>query len=143
MAAPNTEPIYSKAADIQWITAITAANTNLDITSGTSYLVFTADATNGGYVRELRLKANPSQPTAATVLRIWVNNGSATGTKANSVMIGEMGIPATTATSSAALPDFAYPLAFALPAGYKIYVTIGTAPGGTAEFMATVIGGKY
>ena len=143
MAAPNTEPIYSKVGDVQFSAAIITANNTLDITSGTSYLVYTADATNGGYVRELRLKASPANNTAATVLRVWINNGSTTGTATNSALIGEVGIPATTASATAALPDFAFPLGFALPPGYKIYVTVGTAPGGSGQFVATVIGGKY
>lgn len=141
--AANVQPIYSAAPDVQWITAITAANTNADLTAGTSYLVWTADASNGGYARELRLKANPANNTAATVLRVWVNNGSTTGTASNSCLIGEMGIPATTASSTNPQADFVYPLNFALPAGYKIYITLGTAPGGSGAFSACVIAGKY
>lgn len=143
MAVANTVPIWSKVGDIQWITAVTAANATLDITSGTSYLVFTADATNGGYVRELRIKASPANNTAATVLRAFLNNGSATGTKANSALIAELGIPALTASAVNAQPDFVLPINMALPPGYKIYVTVGTAPGGSGEFTVTAIGGKY
>ena len=141
--AANTSPIFTLLGDIQWAESITAANNTLDLTTGTSYLAFTADATNGGYVREARVKANPANNTAATVMRFWLNNGATTGTASNSAIIGELGIPATTASATAPLPDFVYPLNFALPAGYKIYVTIGTAPGGSGEFTCTVIGGKY
>lgn len=143
MAGPNSEPIYSRVADIQWAIAMTAAQNALDLTSGTSYLAFTADATNGGYVRELRVKASPSQNTAATVVRIWVNNGATLATAANSALIGELGIPATTTSAANGQPDFVYPLNFALPPGYKIYLTLGTAPGGTGQFTGVVIGGKY
>jgi len=141
--AGNTAPIYTRVGDIQWVVNCTAANNTIDITTGTSYLAFTADATNGGYVRELRCKANPSQNTAATVMRIWVNNGATTGTDTNSTMIGELGIPATTTSATQAQSDFTYPLGIALPPGYRIYVTFGTAPGGSGEFMVTAIGGKY
>lgn len=141
--AANTNPIYSRTADIQWIGDITAANTNQDLTAGTSYLVFTADATEGGFVREVRIKANPANNTAATVARIWVNNGSTTGTAANSALIAEIGIPATTASNSLANVDFSIPLNIALPAGYRLYLTLGTAPGGSGEFTATAFGGKY
>lgn len=143
MAGPNAEPIFSRVADIQWAVNCTAANNTIDITSGTSYLVFTADATNGGYVREVRCKANPSQNTAATVMRVWINNGSTTVTDTNSACIAELGIPATTASASAPTPDFVLPLNIPLPPGYKLYVTFGTAPGGSGEFMVTAIGGKY
>jgi hypothetical protein len=143
MALPNTDPIFSKVGDIQWAVNMTAANNTIDITTGTTYTVATADATNGGYFRELRLKVNPSQSSAATVLRVWINNGSAVGTDTNSTLYGELGVPATTTSAVNAQPDFIYPLGFALPAGYKIIVTLGTAPGGSAEFMCMAIGGKY
>lgn len=143
MAAPNTTPIYSKAADAQWAVNMTAANNTIDLTTGTTYTVWTADATNGGYCPGVWLKVNPSQNTAATVLRVWVNNGATVGTDTNSVLLGELGVPATTTSASAPQPDFFYPIGRALPAGYKIIVTLGTAPGGSGEFMAAVIGGKY
>lgn len=143
MAAPNSEPIFTRVADIQWAESITAANNTVDITTGTSYLVFTADATNGGYVQRARIKANPANNTAATVIRFWLNNGSATTTAANSALIGEITIAATTATATAALVDNEYPLGFAMPPGYKLYITAGTAPGGSGEFTVTVFGGKY
>lgn len=141
--AANTSPIFTSLGSLQWAESIVTANNTVDLTSGTSYLVFTADATNGGYVRELRVKANPAASTVATVVRIWLNNGNGTGTATDSCLIGELGLPATTTSASAALPDFIYPLGFALPPGYRIYVTIGTAPGGSGEFSACVIGGKY
>jgi hypothetical protein len=141
--AANTSPIFTLLGSLQWAESIVTANNTVDLTSGTSYLVFQADATNGGYVRELRVKANPAASTVATVVRIWLNNGTGTAAAADSCLIGELGLPATTTSASAALPDFIYPLGFALPPGYRIYVTIGTAPGGSGEFSASVIGGKY
>jgi hypothetical protein len=141
--AANTDPVYSRLGDVQWIGSMTAANTTADITSGTSYLAFTADATNGGYVSYIRIKANPANNTAATVVRVWINNGSATGTAANSAIFTEMTIAATTASNSAALPDYTIPLNLALPAGYKLYLTLGTAPGGSGAFTGTCVGGKY
>lgn len=141
--AGNTAPIYTRVGDIQWAVNCTAANNTIDITTGTSYLVFTADATNGGFVREIRCNANPSQNTAATVMRIWINNGLTTATDTNSSMIGSLGIPATVASATQAQSEFNYPMGFALPPGYRIYVTFGTAPGGSGEFMVTAIGGKY
>jgi hypothetical protein len=141
--AANTDPIFSRAPDVQWIGAIVTANNTLNITSGTSYLVFTADATNGGFVQEIRIRADPANNTAATVARFWINNGSTTGTAANSILIGELSIAATTASATAALPDYVFPVNRPLPAGYKIYLTIGTAPGGSGQFSATAFAGKY
>ena len=143
MAAPNVEPIFSRVADVQWEESIVTANNTLDLTSGTSYEVFVADATNGGFVRNARVKANPANNTAATVVRFWLNNGSTTGTAANSALIGELGLPATTASATAPQADFDYGLNMALPPAHKVYVTIGTAPGGSGEFTVTIFGGKY
>ena len=86
MPGPNSEPIFSRVADVQWEVEINTANNNQDLTTGgsTSYEVFVADATNGGFVRNARVKANPANNTAATVVRFWLNNGSTTGTAANS-----------------------------------------------------------
>ena len=139
----NISPIFSRTPDIQWVESITAANNTIDLTSGTSYLVFTADATEGGYLREVRIKANPANNTAGTVVRLWVNNGSTLGTSSNSALISETGIPALTASATNPQPDFVIPMNLALPPGYRIYLTIGTAPGGSGEFTATGIGGKF
>lgn len=142
---PNRSPIFSRQPDIQWIGDITAANTNQDLTSGTSYLVFTADASNGGILRSIRIKANPGNNTAATVARVWINNGATTGTASNSALYAEVGIPATTASSTSPQADITYtfPEGFALPAGYRVYLTLGAAPGGSGEFTATAVGGAY
>jgi hypothetical protein len=143
MPAPNSEPIFSRVADVQFAESIVTANNTIDLTSGTSYEVFVADSTNGGFVRNARVKANPANNTAATVVRFWLNNGSTTGTAANSALIGELGLPATTTSATAPQADFDYGLNMALPPGYKIYVTVGTAPGGSAELTVTIFGGKY
>ena len=141
--AANTAPIYTLVPDVQWAESITAANTTIDITSGTSYLVWTANATEGGFLREIRIKANPSANTAATVARIWINNGSTTGTAANSALFAEAGIPAITASNSQPQPDTVIPVNMGVPPGYRFYLTLGTAPGGSGEFTAVGIGGRY
>lgn len=139
----NIAPIYSRAPDVQWIGAIVTANNTLNITTGTSYLVYTADATNGGFVEEVRIKVDPANNCAATVARLWINNGATTGTAANSSFIGEVSIPAVTVSATVATPEFSIPVNKAIPAGYKLYLTVGTAPGGSAQLSATAFGGKY
>lgn len=143
MAAPNINPIFSRVADTQWVESIVTANNTIDITSGTSYLICTADATNGGFLAGVRIKVNPANNGAATVVRFWLNNGSTTGTAANSCIIGEIAIPATTASATGALPDFYWSYGFALPAGYKLYATVGTAPGGSCEMSICADLAKY
>jgi hypothetical protein len=139
--AANTDPIFSRAAMISWIGPIVTANTTPDLSTGTSYLLFTADATNGGFVTKLRLHASPVGNTTATVLRLFINNGATTGTATNNSLFDEITLPATTASAVAATPNYEIPLNFALPPGYTLYATIGT--GSANGWYATVIGGKY
>lgn len=138
--AANTSPIFSRLADNQWATGtVLTGNTTKTGAAGTLYLVYTADATNGGYVD--KLIAKPLGTNIATVLRVWMNNGSSTGTAANNTMIHDVTLAATTNSETAQIGKTEVPLGFALPAGYKLYVTIGTTV--TAGFDVAVIGGKY
>ena len=136
----NTAPIFSKVGDIQWTTVpVVTANTTIDLTSGTSYLVFTSDATNGGYVQKLRIRALGTN--VATVMRVWINNGSTTATVANNTLFDEISLAASTVSQTSALSLYELPLNIALPAGYKIYVTLGTTV--AAGFDVSAIAGKY
>ena len=141
--APNNNPIFSRVADVQWTGLMTAANTTSDLTAGTSYLAFSADATEGGFLQKLRFRAIPAASTAATVARLWLNNGSATGTAANNSLFDEVSLPATTVSATLATAGFEVPVNIPLPAGYRVYITLGTAPGGSSGWMCTAIGGKY
>ena len=138
MAGPNASAIYSRVGDIQWAVALLTANTAMDGT-GTVTTVFTADATNGGFVQRLRLKA--AGTNVATVVRVFINNGSTNTTASNNALIDEMSLPATTASNSLANGLFEIPLGFALPPGYKINITIGTTV--AAGWVSCVIGGKF
>jgi hypothetical protein len=147
--AANTAPIFSKepqigtpAGDIG--VTLTAANTAKDGT-GTVGIFFTAGA-DGGNVE--RVRAMPLGTNVATVLRIFVNNGGATTTARNNSMICQMTMPATTnSENSELLPQelpnvrdtTAFPLK--LPAGYRLFATIGTAV--AAGIRVTAPGGKY
>lgn len=137
--AANTAQIFSKIGDIQWIGAVATANTTKDLTAGTIYLVFTSDATNGGRVAKLIVQ--PLGTNIATVLRVWLNNGSTTATAANNTLIKDQTMAATTNSEVAAIGNTEIPLDLALPPGYKIYVTIGT--GVAAGFGVSCPGGKY
>lgn len=135
--AMNTAPIYSAAPIISW-GVIDTANTAKDGT-GTVVPVFTADATNGGRVEKLRIKAKGTN--VATVLRVWLNNGSTNATAANNTLLAEMTIAATTLSEVAQLAENELILNIALPAGYVLNVTIGTTV--AAGLHVTAIGGRY
>jgi hypothetical protein len=140
--AANTAPIFSSLGDVQWsISAITTANTTKDLTSGTIYLSFTADTTNGGFVQRIRFRPLGTN-TNGTVGRIWINNGLTTSTAANNTLFDEITLTSITNSETSAQATFELPLNIALPPGYRLYVTVGTAPT-SAGWQVTVIGGKY
>lgn len=141
--AANTTPIFSKVGVISWAT-LTAANTALDGT-GTVGTLFTADATNGGRVERIRIM--PLGTNIATVLRIFVNNGSTNTTAANNSLLAEVALAATTLTQIAAQTPNDIPnsldvvLPIVLPPGYKLLATLGTAV--AAGYSIVALGGSY
>lgn len=136
--AGNTAPIFTRVGDLQWAVAITAANTAKDGT-GTVTTVFTADATNGGFVRSVRAK--PAGTNVASVLRVFVNNGLTNATPANNWYHEDISLPATTISEVAGQPTVEIPLNIAIPPGYKLNVTLGTAV--AAGWIVGTVGGKY
>jgi len=137
---PNNQPIFSRIGDIQWSsTSVSSANTTKDLTTGTTYSVFTADSTNGGYVQRIRFR--PLGTNAATVARIWINNGSVTNTATNNILFDEVSLAASTISETSATSLTELPLNFALPPSYKIFVTLGVTA--SAGYAVSVIGGKY
>lgn len=136
--ATNTQPIFSSRGDIQWSAApLTAANTAKDGT-GTATTVFTAGA-DGAFVQ--KLVARPIGTNVATVLRVFANNGASNTVAANNSLFAEMTLPATALTEVAAQPPFELPLNFALPPGFRLMCTLGTAV--AAGYDVTVFGGSY
>ena len=136
--ALNTFPIYTASGDTQWSVSATTANTTKDLSSGTIYTAFTASVT-GGYVQRIRFK--PLGTNVATVARVFINNGLTTATAANNTYWDDISLPATTVSETSAQPTFELPLNIALPANYKLLVTLGTAV--AAGYTITTIGGKY
>lgn len=138
----NTNPIFSAKGAIQWNpTILLSANTAKDGT-GIVATTFTGNAVGnnaGNFVQ--RLIVRPLGTNVATVLRVFINNGSTNATPANNTLIAEMTLPATTLSEVAAQPDFVLPLNFVVPAGFKLNCTLGTAV--AAGFDLTVIGGEY
>jgi hypothetical protein len=136
--AINTQPIFTRKGDIQWApSALTAANTAKDGT-GTVSTAFTAGA-DGAFLQ--RLIARPLGTNVATVLRVFVNNGGSNATAANNTLIAELTLPATTLSEVAAQSPYELPLNLALPNGYKLNGSIGTAV--AAGYQLSVFGGTY
>lgn len=146
--AQNTNPIFPLTPVNTWVsgTAATAgtpgitANTTTDLTSGTIYgPVFTGKAVDGSRLDFIKVRALGTN--VGTVIRVWINNGSATGTAANNTLYLERTLSATTVSQTTELPDIILPLSISLPAGYRIYATFGTAV--AAGFHLIAMGGDY
>lgn len=141
----NLDPIYTRLGDVSANGTTGFGGTILTATgdytgaSANHQLVFTSDATNGGYVQRLRFTAIGTN--VATVARIYINNGSANTTAANNVIYGQISLPATTAINTAATVAVDYPMAFALNPGFRIYVGVATTV--AAGWICVAIGGKY
>jgi hypothetical protein len=143
--AGNNDPLFTKQGDLstdgttgmsQVITAAAADYTGI---GANNRLVFTADATNGGYVSRIRCKATGTN--VAAVLRVYLNNGSTNATATNNAFFEEISLPATTVSTTAATPAVDLQLGFALPPGWRIYVGLGAAV--AAGWVVTTVGGKY
>jgi hypothetical protein len=135
----NVKPIFTSTPAISVGVSVATAQNTYDGTGANDTLVFTADSTDGSFVSRLRFKAKGTN--VATVARVYINNGSTVGTASNNTFFGEIGLPATTASASAATPDVDYPMNVALPAGYKIYVGVATTV--SAGWAVTAVGGAY
>lgn len=119
----NTSPIFTLTPNVTVGNTITTANTAKDGT-GTVVTVFTAGA-NGAKVDSVL--ARPTGAATATVLRVFLNNGSSNTTATNNSLIGELTLPTIGAvTEVAAQPTYELPINRVIPAGYKINLTIGT-----------------
>ena len=134
----NIDPIFSRIGRMEWANGITAANTAKDGT-GTVDTVFTADATNGSYLE--RLNVRPRGTNVASVLRVFINNGSTNATAGNNVLFAELSLPATTNSEVAAIAGSSVPMNIILPPGYKVNVTLGTAVAG--GYAVAGVGGDY
>ncbi len=140
----NTVPIYTKAPDVSvnaaltMGTVLTTAAADYTGAGANNALEHTAGA-NGSYVRKLRFKALGTN--VATVARVYINNGSTNATSSNNSFYGEISLPATTASASAATPDIDYSMEIALPATCRIYVGLGTTV--AAGWSCIAVAGQY
>jgi hypothetical protein len=143
----NVQPIWIAKGDISnnnstgMNQAITLAAADYTGAGANNALVFTAGA-DGARVE--RLKFTPTGTNIQTVARIFANNGAANTTATNNTFIGEITLPATTASATAALVSVEFVMpngALALNPSFKLYVGLGTAV--AAGWMVTPIAGQY
>ena len=136
----NTSPIFPLTAHISWINAAgLVANTTTDLTSGTNYNSNFVGGANGSRIDFIR--ARPLGTNVQTVMRVWLNNGSTTGTAANNTLIFERTLLASTVSQTTELADVIIPINITIPTGYTFYYTFGTAV--AAGYDVQVVGGDY
>ena len=142
--AANTTPIYSRAGQISFSALLQTANIAKDGT-GATQLIFSAGV-DGARVERIRIK--PVGTNVATVVRIFINNGSDPASAANNVLYAEKTIAANTLSEAAEsvlneLPTITDTTAFplVLPPSYRLYATIGTTV--AAGIIITAIGSTY
>lgn len=145
----NTNPIFTLTPRTGYTAvAMTAQNTNLTgagtLSGGGTdiYTVFTA-GTNGSFVQRVRFKA-AATGGAAAVARIFINSNPTPGgnpAAGDGVLFDEITLPLTTVSTTAATAVYELPLNFAIPAGYRIMITLGAAV--TGGWYASCIGGDY
>lgn len=137
LAAGNTTPIFSKAGSIQTGITLATAATAKDGTTAT--LLFTGDATNGSRCEKVVFQ--PTGTAIATVARIFINNGSTNGTAANNTYYADTSILAATLSETASMASTTLQLDVVLPAGYRLYVSLGTTV--AAAYAITPVCGNY
>lgn len=128
---------YTLAADIQWApTALATANTSRTGAAGTHAMVFAAKEET--FVHKLIIRS--AGDNAATALRVFLNNGEATTTAKNNVLFAESTLESTSTSEVAALATEEVELGVWIPAGYRVFVTIGTA--GTDGWHVSAVTGE-
>ncbi len=134
----NTTPIFSLTPIVTFLGVQTTGNNDYLGTNGAVTLMYTA-GTNGSYVRTII--GESAGTNIATVLRVWINNGSTNGTASNNSLAFQFSLPATTASASAATAHIELPLNIQLPNGYKLYGVLGTTV--SAGWTFSTHGGDY
>lgn len=135
--AAGTSPIFVATPKNWFASTALAANAAVDGT-GTVVTVLTAGA-NGAKVKKIRL--NHLGSNIATVVRLFINNGSANSTAANNGLVYEYTMAANTLSQVAASVPAEINLDLALAAGYKLNVTVGTTI--ASGIMVNAEGGDY
>ncbi len=135
----NQAPIFPLTPVNSWPAAITTAITTVNGDLSGSALIYTANGTNGSRLDYIRIR--PLGTNVATVLRVFLNNGSTAVTAGNNVLITEVTIAASTVSQVAALAETTLQLDLVMAPGYRVYVTIGTTI--SAGVAVTACGGDY
>jgi len=141
----NTSPIFTVSGDINWVSSpiisVVTGSTSAayDGTSATQ-LIHTAGI-NGSFIQKLVCEAFGTN--IASVLRIYINNGSTTATASNNVLYYQYSLPATTQSATVATAHIEIPLSLVMPPSYRLYAGISCTAALASGWVVTAIGGEY
>lgn len=134
--AANTLPIYPKTPNVSW-TTLTTANTSRDGT-GDVAILYTAGP-DGSRISKIMIKHLGTN--AQTVLRIFINNGNSTTNPGNNTFYVERTVMTATASDNSATAYDEIELDIAIPGGYRLLATLGSAV--ASGLAITAVGGDY
>jgi hypothetical protein len=142
--AANTQPIYTKKGNLTanggttMVAGMVTATGDYTGVSANHVLAHTSGA-DGSYIKRIRFVATGT--CTGSVARIYLNNGSTNTTATNNQFIGQCTLPGVTAINTAATSEVDYPLDMMIPAGFRIYIGLGTTV--AASWIPTCIAGDY
>lgn len=140
----NNNPIFSKQGDVSsngttgMAPTLTTGSNTYDGTNAAAVVVYTAGS-GGGFIQRLRFKAIGSN--IATVARIFINNGSTHTSAGNNSFYGEISLPGTTGSASAATIEEDYVMNLAINPSFQIFVMLATTV--AAGWVVTPVAGQY
>jgi hypothetical protein len=111
------------------------------VTGAVKYRIFVAPVSGGQYAYFESTTNSFVQTTPYLVSGTDIRLGNPQDYIQNQAFIGEISLPATTASASAATPDIDYPMNMVIPAGHRVLVGLGTTV--AAGWVVTGIGGNY
>lgn len=142
IASVTTPPLFTRVSSTSWFRALVnigAGTQPTGLSSGTSFLLFVADSTNGSYLD--RVIFQPLGGQDAIVGRVWLNNGLAVADEDNNTMIQEVALPKTNESSTVVLGTVVAPVGMALAPGHRVFITFTS--NAKIGFDVTGIGGPY
>ena len=126
------------ASNINWFpAAITAANTAKDGTGAVSYIY--GPENTDTYIDRVVLR--PVGSNVASVARLFINTGETHSAVKNNILFAEKTLAATTLDEAAAFADNVIVMDLWLPAGYRLFVVLGTAV--ASGYYVTAVAGEY
>lgn len=144
--AVNTSPKFTLTPTISWA-KLTGVDSLTDGTDADVALLFTADATDGSFLKKIAVQpisTSGSTTTSATSLRLYLNNGSTPGTATNNVLWRDFLIPAVAVniTGTAGVVGQEYMFNEQMPPGYRVYCSV-TALAANTQINVIAFGGEY